>query len=89
MNTEIGVRKFTVYGAMCSALLLATAFTALTVTAARADAPNAASCDNAPKPGAEYLSDQCDWAGLEAAIAQAGQQRQAAPRQDEQPRPGM
>jgi len=89
MSTEIGVRKFTIYGSMCSALLLATAFTTLPVTAARADAPNAASCDNAPKPGAEYLSDQCDWAGLEAATVPAGQQHQTTPHQDEDSRPGM
>ena len=89
MNPAIGVRKFTMYGAMCSALLLAAAFTALPVTVARADEPNTASCDNAPKPGAEYLSDQCNWAGLEAATDPARQQHQTTPYQDEGSRPGM
>lgn len=87
MSTETRVRKFTRYGAISAALLLAAGSATLLGIPARADSLTAGSCDNAPKTGAEYLSDLCNWRTLEATTENAGQQRQTPPRQGQGPQP--
>ena len=77
MSTEARARNFTRYGAISAALLLAAGSITLLGVPAYADPPAAGSCDNAPKEGAEYLSDPCDWRALEGGIESAGQQSRA------------
>ena len=86
MSTEARARNFTRYGAISAALLLAAGSITLLGVPACADPPAAGSCDNAPKEGAEYLSDPCDWRALERAIESAGSRvERSAPGQESCP----
>jgi hypothetical protein len=84
MSAETRARKFVRQGAMSAALLLAAGCsTTLAVMPACADALTAAACDNAPKPGAEYLSDRCGWSALETRTDDADRQREQGPPHDQ------
>ena len=80
MNTQAHARKLVRYGALSAALLLAAGSGPFFGVSARAESLTAQSCDNAPKTGAEFLSDQCDWKALERTGAIADEEPRAAPR---------
>jgi hypothetical protein len=66
MSKENRVRKFGRYSLVSIALLGTIASTAVLNAPAYAGAPTELSCGNAPKPGAEFLTDTCAWANLRA-----------------------
>ena len=79
MNTQTHACKFARYGAISAVLLLVAGSAPFVAMSARADSLTAQSCDNAPKTGAEFLSDPCDWKALESTGAIPDEQPRAAP----------